>query len=105
MHHKYGITFWIIQVIRQLSCNLSHNFLNILLFNILNFARKLLSPQGFLYTFLEIRMLYQTYEDAYEMLESQVERITGERMYSEYSSFRIQYLRWKTKKTLNEVSG
>ena len=61
-------------------------------------ARKLLSPQGFLYTFLEIRMLYQTYEDAYEMLESQVERITGERMYSEYSSFRIQYLRWKTKK-------
>ena len=60
-------------------------------------ARKLLSPAGFLYTFLEIRMLYQTYEDAYEMLESQVERITGERMYSEYSSFRIQYLRWKTK--------
>ena len=57
-------------------------------------ARKLLSPAGFLYTFLEIRMLYQTYEDAYEMLESQVERITG----SEYSSFRIQYLRWKTKK-------
>lgn len=61
-------------------------------------ARKLLSPAGFLYTFLKIRMLYQTYEDAYEMLESQVERITGERMYSEYSSFRIQYLRWKTKK-------
>ena len=60
-------------------------------------ARKLLSPAGFLYTFLEIQMLYQTYEDAYEMLESQVERITGERMYSEYSSFRIQYLRWKTK--------
>lgn len=50
-------------------------------------------------------MLYQTYEDAYEMLESQVERITGERMYSEYSSFRIQYLRWKTKKTLTEVSA
>ena len=43
-------------------------------------------------------MLYQTYEDAYEMLEEQVERITGERMYSEYSSFRIQYLRWETKK-------
>lgn len=61
-------------------------------------ARKLLSPAGFLYTFLEIRMLYQTYEDVYEMLESQVERITGERMYSEYSSFRIQYLRWETKK-------
>ena len=61
-------------------------------------ARKLLSPQGFLYTFLEIWMLYPTYEDAYEMLEEQVERITGERMYSEYSSFRIQYLRWKTKK-------
>jgi len=61
-------------------------------------ARKLLSPQGFLYTFLEIRMLYHTYEEAYEMLEEQVERITGERMYSEYASFRIQYLRWKTKK-------
>ena len=57
-------------------------------------------------------MLYQTYEDAYEMLESQVERITGERMYSEYSSFRIQYLRRKYNlpfysrgtKTLTEVS-
>lgn len=61
-------------------------------------ARKLLSPQGFLYTFLEIRMLYQTYEDAYEMLEEQVERITGKRMYSEYDSFRTVYLRWKTKK-------
>ena len=61
-------------------------------------ARKLLSPQGFLYTFLEIRMLYQTYEDAYEMLEEQVERITGRRMYSEYDSFRTVYLRWKTKK-------
>ena len=61
-------------------------------------ARKLLSPQGFLYTFLEIRMLYQTYEDAYEMLEEQVERITGKRMYSEYDSFRTVYLRLKTKK-------
>lgn len=61
-------------------------------------ARKLLSAQSFPDYFLEIRMLYQTYEDAYEMLEEQVERITGERMYSEYSSFRIQYLRWKTKK-------
>ena len=61
-------------------------------------ARKLLSQEGFLDLFLEVRMLYPTYEDAYEMLEEQVERITGERMYSEYSSFRIQYLRWKTKK-------
>ena len=61
-------------------------------------ARKLLSAEGFLDFFLEIRMLYPTYEEAYEMLEEQHERITGERMYSEYDSFRIQYLRWKTKK-------
>ena len=61
-------------------------------------ARKLLSPEGFIDYFLEIRMLYPTYEDAYEMLEEQHERITGSRMYSEYSSFRRGYLRWKTKK-------
>ena len=61
-------------------------------------ARKLLSAQGFLDYFLEIRMLFQTYEDAYEMLEEQHERITGKRMYSEYSSFRRVYLRWKTEK-------
>ena len=61
-------------------------------------ARKLLSPQGFLDYFLEIRMLFPTYEDAYEMLEEQHERITGERMYSEYDFFRRVYLRWKTKK-------
>lgn len=64
----------------------------------LSYPDLFLSAQGFLDYFLEIRMLFPTYEDAYEMLESQVERITGERMYSEYSSFRIQYLRWKTKK-------
>ena len=58
-------------------------------------ARKLLSAQGFLDYFLEIRMLFPTYEDAYEMLEEQVERITGKRMYSEYDSFRTVYLRWK----------
>ena len=61
-------------------------------------ARKLLSAQGFLDYFLEIRMLFPTYEDAYEMLEEQVERITGKRMYSEYSSFRRGYLRWKNEK-------
>jgi hypothetical protein len=42
-------------------------------------------------------MLYPTYEEAYEMLEEQHERITGSRMYSEYDSFRRGYLRWKTK--------
>ena len=51
-------------------------------------ARKLLSQEGFLDLFLEVRMLYPTYEDAYEML----------RMYSEYHSFRRGFLRWKTKK-------
>jgi len=62
-------------------------------------ARKLLSQEeGFLDLFLEVRMLYPTYEDAYEMLEEQVERITGARMYSEYHSFRRGFLRWKTKK-------
>ena len=61
-------------------------------------CRKLLSQDGFLDMFLEIRMLYPTYEEAYEMLEEQHERITGSRMYSEYSSFRRGYLRWKTKK-------
>ena len=39
-------------------------------------VRKLLSQEGFLDLFLEVRMLYPTYEDAYEMLEEQHERIT-----------------------------
>ncbi|MBQ7750705.1 MAG: hypothetical protein IJR77_05710 [Bacteroidales bacterium] len=43
-------------------------------------------------------MTAQGDEDAYEMLEEQVERITGARMYSEYHSFRRGFLRWKTKK-------
>ena len=60
-------------------------------------ARKLLSAEGFLDLFLEIRMLYPTYEEAYEMLEEQHERIIGSRMDSEYDSFRRGYLRWKTK--------
>jgi len=51
-------------------------------------ARKLLSPQGFLDIYMEIKMLYPTQEEAYEKLEEQVERITGKRMYSEYDSFR-----------------
>lgn len=57
-------------------------------------ARKLLTAQGFLDYFLEIRGFYPTYEDAYEMLETQHERITGRRMYSEYHSFRAVYKRW-----------
>lgn len=65
-------------------------------------ARKLLSQEGFLDLFLEVRMLYPTYEDAYEMLEEQHERITGARMYSEYHSFRRGFLRWKTKKRSTE---
>ena len=61
-------------------------------------ARKLLSPEGFLEYFLEVRYLYPTYEDAYEMLEAQVDRITEGRMYSEYHSFRRVFLRWKIEK-------
>ena len=60
-----------------------------------NDARMLLSAKGFLHLFLEIRTLFPSYEEAYEYLESQHERITGERMYSEYDSFRRGYLRWK----------
>lgn len=58
-------------------------------------ARKLLSAQGFLDYFLEIRMLFPTYEDAYEMLEEQHERIIGKRMYSEYHFFLRGLLRWE----------
>ena len=60
-------------------------------------ARKLLSAQGFLDYFLEIRMLFPTYEDAYEMLEEQHERITGKWMYAEYDTFRRVYKRWLKK--------
>lgn len=38
--------------------------------------------------FLEIRMLYPSYEEAYEVLEDYHEAITGRRKYSEYGSFR-----------------
>lgn len=58
-------------------------------------AREFLSAQGFLDYILEIRMLFPTYEDAYEMLEEQHERITGKQMYSEYHSFQRRLLRWK----------
>ena len=51
-------------------------------------ARKLLSPQGFLDIYMEIRTLYPTQEEAYEKLEEHVERISGKRMYSEFDSFR-----------------
>lgn len=56
-------------------------------------ARKLLSPEGFIDYFLEIRMLYPSYEEAYEVLEDYHEAITGRRKYSEYDSFRRQYTR------------
>jgi len=41
-------------------------------------ARKLLSQEGFLDLFLEVRMLYPTHEEAYEMLEEQHERISSQ---------------------------
>lgn len=63
-------------------------------------VRSLLSPDGFLSLFLEIRGLYPTFEEAYEYLESQHERIIGYRMYSEYDSFRRVILRWRNEKRL-----
>ena len=60
-------------------------------------ARKLLSAEGFLSYFLELRQLFPTYEQAYEELEAQHERITGKWMYAEYDTFRRVYKRWLKK--------
>ena len=59
--------------------------------------RKLLSAEGFLSYFLELRQLFPTYEQAYEELEAQHERITGKWMYAEYDTFRRVYKRWLKK--------
>ena len=56
-------------------------------------AQKLLTPEGFLSYFLEMRSLFPTYEDAYYELERQHERITGQTMYAEYDTFRRVYKR------------
>ena len=46
---------------------------------------------------LELRQLFPTYEQAYEELEAQHERITGKWMYAEYDTFRRVYKRWLKK--------
>ena len=52
-----------------------------------------------------MRSLFPTYEEAYEMLEEQHERITGHWRYSECDTFRTVYKRiLKKEKTLTEVS-
>ena len=61
-------------------------------------AQKLLTAEGFLSYFLELRQLFPTYEEAYEELEAQHERITGRWMYAEYDTFRRVYKRWMKKK-------
>ena len=60
-------------------------------------ARKLLSAEEFLSCFLELRELFPTYEQAYEELEAQHERITGKWMYAEYDTFRRVYKPWLKK--------
>ena len=54
---------------------------------------------------MEIKMLYPTNEDAYEMLEEQHEHITGKWMYAGYDTFRRVYKRWLKRKTPTEVSA
>lgn len=58
-------------------------------------ARRLLSPNGFCEIFDEMKLFYPTNIDAYETLETYHIRIFGYHRYSEYSSFRIIYSRFK----------
>ncbi len=50
--------------------------------------RKLLSIEGFIDYFLEMRDLYQTYTEAYERLEEYYVIVTGARRYAEFDTFR-----------------
>lgn len=50
-------------------------------------GRRLLSPEGFIELFFEMRYLYPTYNDAYERLEQTHEAVFGHRRYCEYRSF------------------
>lgn len=52
--------------------------------------RRLISTDGFLDYYLNMRDLYPSYMEAYERLEELHERITGRRKYSEFNSFKVQ---------------
>lgn len=56
--------------------------------------KKLLSLDGFVDYYLEMREVYTTHLEAYEALESHYERITGRRRYSEFHSFRVSLDRY-----------
>ena len=56
-------------------------------------VRELMSVEGFARWFGRMKMLYPTYEEAYEALEAHYERIFGCRRYSEYDSFRLVSMR------------
>ncbi len=51
-------------------------------------ARKLISFEGFIDYFLEMRDVYSSHVEAYERLEDFYEAVTGWRRYSEFESFR-----------------
>lgn len=57
-------------------------------------VQRIVSREGFLQLFHELRDNYSTPKEAYYFLEAQHERITGEWKYSEYNSFLNQYYRW-----------
>lgn len=55
---------------------------------------RLISVEGFIDYYLEMRELYPTYREAYERLEDFYIDLTGHRRYSEFSSFRRVMIRW-----------
>jgi hypothetical protein len=54
----------------------------------------LITVEGFIDYYLEMRELYPTYREAYERLEDFYIDFTGHRKYSEFSSFRRVMTRW-----------
>jgi hypothetical protein len=55
---------------------------------------RLITVEGFIDYYLEMRELYPTYKEAYERLEDFYIDFTGHRKYSEFSSFRRVMTRW-----------
>ena len=51
-------------------------------------AREVITKQGFIRYFLALQPYYLTNEQAYEAVESEHLRITGQRKYAEYISFK-----------------
>ncbi|MFR9500657.1 MAG: hypothetical protein SNH18_09470 [Rikenellaceae bacterium] len=51
-------------------------------------ARQLLTTDGFINYYLEMRNLYSSYLEAYEVLEEHYTRITGRRRFSDFDSLR-----------------